>query len=360
MHQQVLLKPTGTHGRYLPPGDPSRRRVACFSPPGRGFTLVELLVVIAIIGILVALLLPAVQSAREAARRSSCKNNLKQIGLALLNYESARGELPAAQLRNNNGDELFSWIPSAMPYAEEQTVVDSLDLTRPWNNAVNVPFVGTMIEVLGCPSTPTGPADRGYVVGSAAQPIPLAATDYSIVTSISGTVRAVMLYPESAESRVGAMVAALPTPLRKITDGTSKTLLIVEAAGRPEYWTEEGQQSVTWAPTGDCGNLNVVQSALMGTPITQGGGWAQPNSDIPLHGFHRQGANLVCGGELPNSGVAPFNVTNNNEPFAFHPGGMQAAMVDGSVQFLSEDMAFEVFGALVTRAAGDIPREQPF
>ncbi|MEM6798355.1 MAG: DUF1559 domain-containing protein [Planctomycetota bacterium] len=338
--------------------NPARRG---HTPPRRGFTLVELLVVIAIIGILIALLLPAVQAAREAARRSSCQNNLKQIGLALLNYESARQELPPARFDNDAGNAVFSWIPHTLPFAEEGTVVDSLDLTQTWLAEPNRPFIGTELPVFACPSAPTGTADRGYIINDGGVDIPVASADYSIMTGIDGTVPDALLLLESRTSRSGAMAALQPTPLRRITDGTSKTFLVCESAGRPEYWTSEGQQSTEWSSTAGCGNLGALLDPTMGVVITEGGAWADPDCVIPLHGFFENAGTLVCGGDLPgNVSVQPFNVTNNNEPFAFHPGLMQVVLVDGSVQVLTEDMEFTIFCALITRAAGETLTESPF
>ncbi|MEM9185213.1 MAG: DUF1559 domain-containing protein [Planctomycetota bacterium] len=327
-----------------------------------GFTLVELLVVIAIIGILIALLLPAVQSAREAARRTQCKNNMKQMGLALLNYESARKALPPSSFTNANGGLLFSWIPYALPYAEESTVVDSLDLTVSWRETVNQPFIGLELPTFACPSTPTSPANRGYLLNISGNIVPVAPTDYAVPQAIDSTVPAALLFEETAEKRTGAMVNLKPTPLGKITDGTSKTILVCESAGRPEYWTSEGQQSTPWSSAGGCGNLPAEASAAMGGAIVvQGGGWADPNGGIPIHGFTMNGNNLVCGGNLPvNATVQPFNVTNNNEPFSFHPGLCHVVMVDGSVQALADTMEFEIFCALITREAGEVFSETAF
>lgn len=335
-----------------------QREVRTYLNPKKqsGFTLVELLVVIAIIGILIALLLPAVQAAREAARRSSCQNNLKQIGLAMLNYESARRELPPAEFRDDNNNQLFSWVPFVLPYAEATTVTDALDLTLPWDNAANAEIVATQIEVLECPSSGTPVASRLSIVNN----VTLASTDYSVITLINPDVPAALMLADTAELRDGPLSTTRPTPLRKITDGLSKTMLIVESAGRPEYWTNDGLTSQAWNPGGNCTNVGVAFNDAMGSFATLFGGWAEPDNVIPYHGFADNGTTLVCGGDLPTSGVQPFNVTNNNEPFAFHPGGIQVALVDGSVQFLTEDMAFEVFCTLITRAAGDIPTEEPF
>src|SRR5687768_7173176 len=150
----------------------------------RGFTLVELLVVIAIIGILVALLLPAIQAAREAARRTQCTNNMKQIGLAILNYESARKHLPLAYTPNWDGRpyvgpcplgnriQLYSNKKKAhfvltfiLPYMEQQSIYDQIDFTKDWNdtstnskNTTNQKATSVDIADFLCPSAPSRPS----------------------------------------------------------------------------------------------------------------------------------------------------------------------------------------------------------
>ncbi len=317
----------------------------------RGFTLVELLVVIAIIGILVALLLPAVQAAREAARRTQCKNNLKQIGLATLNYESTTKQLPAAQIRvdlNNNGmlednEILFGWIPQIMPYSEEGTAFEKLNLKRIWTDPVNQIGVSVVIDSLLCPSTPN--PERQIPIGATGATA--AASDYAIHGSISpqlaNSASGGQLLPATVSSDLlGSMVPERPTPLRKITDGTTHTLLVVEDAGRPEFWVNGALQTGDWTSSG-CDNPGVTGG------LTQGGAWADPNSNIPLHGF--TGADLAS---LSCTGSTPFNVTNNSEAYSFHNGGVQGCMVDGSVQFFPDDIDLAVYAALITRAAGEV------
>jgi len=125
----------------------------------RGFTLVELLVVIAIIGVLLLLLLPALNATRESARRVSCKNNLRQIGIAVLDYESSQRMLPPGQFRNAPGREIWGWAVAILPYLEEDAVYDRIDLDRSMTSlrnkgsAQNPGPVTEVISVFLCPST---------------------------------------------------------------------------------------------------------------------------------------------------------------------------------------------------------------
>ena len=126
----------------------------------RGFTLVELLVVIAIIAILVALLLPAVQAAREAARRTQCQNNLKQLGIALHNYHDAFGKFPPASqwtlltdvTRYNHGQYRENWVIMILPYLEQQPVYDALNLLVPISDVANQPARSTVLPMMLCPT----------------------------------------------------------------------------------------------------------------------------------------------------------------------------------------------------------------
>ncbi|MEZ5940788.1 MAG: DUF1559 domain-containing protein [Planctomycetaceae bacterium] len=127
----------------------SRRR---YSQPATAFTLIEFLVVLAIIAILVALLLPARRSSRGAARRMQCKNNLKQIGLALHNYADVYGTLPPAQTYDENGHVLHSWRTLILPYLDQKALYDRIDLSKPWDDPVNAEIAATSIPVYRCPS----------------------------------------------------------------------------------------------------------------------------------------------------------------------------------------------------------------
>ena len=124
-----------------------------------GFTLVELLVVIAIIGILVAMLLPAVQSVREAARRTACMNNVRQIGVGILNHETAHESFPASH------NTLHTWAAVMMPFIEQQNLADLIDYDLIWSHADNQPAISTVVDTFICPSNPND-AQRWDDLGS--------------------------------------------------------------------------------------------------------------------------------------------------------------------------------------------------
>jgi len=163
--------------------------------------------------------------------------------------------------------------------------------------------------------------------------------DYAIPAGLPGCGAAFACFEETVSRARGAMDAR-PTPLRKVTDGLSKTMLLVEAAGRPEHWTRLGRGPDR--STLQCGNFDIVDGQVLG------GAWPDPRNGVPAHGLDIDGS-----GELVCFQDCVFNCSNNNEPFAFHAGGLQTVFVDGSVHFFSDDMDSEVYGALLTRAAGD-------
>lgn len=184
----------------------------------RGFTLIELLVVIAIIAVLIALLLPAVQQAREAARRTQCKNNLKQIGLALHNYHDTYSVFPAAV----TGDPAVSWRILLLPYLSEVPLYATYDLTKPWDAPVNDLLSKGRVWVYECPSNTHHRDAAGRF-----------RTDFAMLTgkgAFGDTTRTVAI--------------------DDITDGASNTTAIVEASGLQIIWTHPRDFDVTTGPIG--------------------------------------------------------------------------------------------------------------
>ena len=270
-----------------------------------GFTLVEVLVVIAIIGVLIALLLPAVQAARESARRTQCSNHLKQIGLALLNYESAHRVFPPAFGRNP-GHNLLAFL---LPQVEQQPVYARYHFESDWQSAPNKEARETDIAVFVCPSAPSG---RRYV------------SDYAACTLIDAGLRQAMVDAGVITRRSNwagffSDEAWRSTPAAAVRDGLSNTLVLFEDAGRPESYR--------------LGQFEPGRSI-------SGARWADDEAPFWIHS--------VC------NGWQIVNCSNNNEIYGFHPGGANFLYGDGGVRFHGETIDAKTFVALFTRAAGDV------
>ncbi len=330
----------------------------------RGFTLVELLVVIAIIGILIALLLPAVQAAREAARRSQCSNNLKQIGLALHNYHDANKTfpfswmvyLPSGGLGMDTNAQV--WGTRILPYLEQSALYDQYDSRYPSFNefaaipavAQNLTVIQTPISAFVCPSTPGDAESRIYDADlNPDYPVTwrCAPSDYSAITGVLGQF-ATLAYANwtGSGSRSGVLqynghntstlqLELGPSRIGDIKDGTSNTAMIGERVGGDTIYKKGGQVS--------------SMSSLLGP--SNGGGWG----DI-MNGEMWYGGTLHDGTGLPGDGPCAINCSNyrNGGFFSFHPGGAQFCLADGSVRFVSETVDAFTLASLTTRSRGEV------
>ena len=173
----------------------NRHRRASERKQRSGFTLIVCLVVLAILAVLAALFLPSIRSSREPTRRSQCKNNLKQIGLALHNYHDTYQAFPPAYTVDAQGKPLHSWRTLILPFAEQQALYDKIDLSKPWDDPANAEALKTCPNFYRCPST-NGPSEQATYL------------------AIAG--------PE------GCLSTTHPRPISEITDGTSNTLMVVE------------------------------------------------------------------------------------------------------------------------------------
>jgi prepilin-type N-terminal cleavage/methylation domain-containing protein len=280
------------------------------------FTLVELLVVIAIIGVLVALLLPAVQQAREAARRSSCQNNLKQIGLAIAQYQLSKSVYPSS-----NTDDVFnwddglsernhSWASVIMPYIEESSLKDKINFKISSMDPANQPAAGTIVSVYRCPSY-TGPAlteDTHYPAGKYAigNYVSIGASDVDHVYAVSQK-------PE------GVIFPVSKIKPKEVTDGLSNTMFIAESREEKlRVWIDGRTGAYTALAYGN------------GFPI-----FAQP---IALNYTPYYVAEVKCA----------------YGPSSMHPGGAHHLFGDGSVHFLLDTISKKTYVGLCTRAGGEI------
>lgn len=295
-----------------------------------GFTLVELLVVIAIIGVLVGLLLPAVQAAREAARRMSCSNNMRQVGLAAHNYHSTYKQFPRKSIPRRG----HTWAVAILPFIEQSNIYEKYDFNVDWDAPKNRDIIQTNIQTYLCPSTPDNQLLDIY------GPIRSATTDYVPHGKIADDLMDaghVKRRPDPSGLLDGTKV----TRFRDCLDGVSNTMLLAECAGRPQYFVLN-----RFGPrmnNDGCGNANVTdwRSRL--------GGWANPGNFVPVHGFNHDG--LTC------SGPYIINKTNNNEAYSFHVGGIQINMADGSTHFITEQVDKEVYASLITYRGHEVVGE---
>jgi prepilin-type N-terminal cleavage/methylation domain-containing protein len=211
-----------------------------------GFTLVELLVVIAIIGILVALLLPAVQQAREAARRAQCSNNLKQIALAMHNFENSFGHLPFGDRLNDRNTNKVGPGVQILPYVEQKALYDRYDWGVHWYDPINRGVVETVLPVFVCPSTPDWKRLVSGTEGGVA--FTAAASDYIPPSGVGNHeknyVRQHYGLEVADDKAILTKKVKSPNYLRDATDGLSYSILYIECAGKPDVWnvrSEDGR-----------------------------------------------------------------------------------------------------------------------
>ncbi len=322
-----------------------------------GFTLVELLVVIAIIGLLISLLLPAIQSSREASRRSACTNNLRQIGLAAQNYVTAQTSFPAGSVSRESPDSAFSpwtfyrWsaLAALTPYLESTTVYDSLDLEKPLYSGSsfdvtteNREGVAVVIDVFLCPSDSAarvtekfGPTNYAVNAGSGGDGSPIETDGVFFVNS--------QMRPADIE------------------DGLSNTVLASESIlGEPGDAPHDVRTEYKFVQSSPLTEARCEASASWNVTDPRGFSWANGEFRCALYNHY----------ETPNSKVADCmgvafggGLERLFTPYGWraarsnHPGGVNVALADGAVRFASDDVDRNVWQALSTAAGGEMPAQ---
>jgi len=304
----------------------------------RGFTLIELLVVIAIIAVLIALLLPAVQQAREAARRSQCKNTLKQYGLAMHNYHDTVGVFPYAATRDSGGAKRRTWVVGIWPYIDQATLYNQWDFTKNFHEAPNAALGAVEVPLYKCPSdngaTVNNAYKRGnYVLSWGSFRIYREPGDSTSPARTDGIGKALFGFDNATGAR-GA--EARSSKISDITDGTSNTLLMAE--------NRRALDSGDTDTRGALQNDDSIGYAFMTL--------ATPNSTSPDNprGCTADTAALAAVGLPCAATPAGWHQAARSQ----HTGGVQALMCDGSVRFVSNNINLNTWQYLATISGNEV------
>jgi prepilin-type N-terminal cleavage/methylation domain-containing protein/prepilin-type processing-associated H-X9-DG protein len=364
----------------------------------RGFTLIELLVVIAIIAILIGLLLPAVQKVREAAARSTCTNNMKQMALAAHNVESANGKLPSSGQCESDGGagttyDIHSFGTHILPGIEQETVYRMFDVSTPVTNTAgtgpyNSPNLNTgallfinakgysytdtrypsgqtaaqaKIKTFLCPSTPVDQRDpNGY--GGLDYMVPVQ-TDIEEDPSLAEYKARCSSARRPVMAKLGMLTCAGRT-FTGVTDGSSNTIMIAEDAARTHPSLGIRTESNRVVPSLSGNTAHPVTNPINGVANARRvGAWADPDAfgngvSGPPAGAADITRKTINQSATPFGGPAscPWTTNNcgpNDEMFSFHTGGINVAMGDGSVRFLRESLDPLIVKAMVTATGGE-------
>jgi prepilin-type N-terminal cleavage/methylation domain-containing protein/prepilin-type processing-associated H-X9-DG protein len=297
---------------------PFRRRL-------RGFTLVELLVVIAIIAVLIGLLLPAVQSAREAARRSSCGNNVRQLGLSMHNYNSARGRLPPGRkgfFTTGSGTQWSPTVAFILPYIEERSRADAYDFNRNWDAQIAV--VGQVIPAYQCPSDTSQVMDQALAAGGDRK------GNYGLNWGQNITSQ-----PFFVAGGKAPFAGSYGAKFAEIIDGTSKTLMLMEMIQAPSATGQTvDRRGRIWNPSG--GTYQLFTKEVPNSTAND----VSTCADRPEIG-------------LPCTNVSTVEATYTLASRSRHGGGVTTAFCDGSVRFVTESVNLSVWRAASSMNLGE-------